>query len=244
MNGPICKTIGGIVIKPHPTLGILVRADGAVFMRSRCGGHERHWTFGADDGHGYKQFMIDGVKYKAHRLVAETFLTNPDNKPTVDHINGNRSDNHVENLRWATMRDQAANSASSNSSLKVSRPEYKIYTTDEQKHKQAERRKIRRAWIKSHKDQTRKFHNGVVAMRIYFGTRKNRILKWVPIELAAKLAEIKPKDRIYQEWMHPLSGRWYDQDKAYREERDRKNARARERKLEVKKCLNPNRHFS
>lgn len=235
MNGPICKTIGGIVIKPHPALGILVRADGAVFMRSR-GGYGRHWAFGADDGHGYKQFMIDGVKYKAHRLVAETFLPNPDRKPTVDHINGNRSDNHVENLRWATMREQAANNAYNNPSLKVSRPEYKVYSTAEQAHKNYERKKIRTAWVKSHLGQSRKFSNGVISIKIYFGTGPQRIQKMVPIELAAKLAEIKPKDRIYREWMHPLSGRWYDQDKARREARERKNARARERKLEVKKC--------
>ncbi len=46
---------------------------------------------------------------KVHRLVAEAFIANPYNKPTVDHINRNRIDNSVENLRWATTLEQSIN---------------------------------------------------------------------------------------------------------------------------------------
>lgn len=39
-------------------------------------------------------------KFSIHRLVAELFIPNPNNYETVNHINGDKSDNHVGNLEW------------------------------------------------------------------------------------------------------------------------------------------------
>lgn len=53
---------------------------------------------------GYKRIVLmqnaKKKRYMCHRLVAETFIPNIENKPFVNHIDGNRGNNCVENLEW------------------------------------------------------------------------------------------------------------------------------------------------
>lgn len=47
--------------------------------------------------------------FYVHRMVAELFIPNPENKPFIDHINTNKLDNRAVNLRWVTQTENMAN---------------------------------------------------------------------------------------------------------------------------------------
>ena len=89
--------------KSHPLFGELIQFSnfGNVksFVRYK-NGRVLHYT--SDNSSGYARVIIYGRKLQVHRYIAELFVPNPENKPEVNHIDGNKHNNRADNLQWVT----------------------------------------------------------------------------------------------------------------------------------------------
>jgi len=85
----------------------LIYPDGKVQNKKT----KRYLKPGEHNGYLQVNLCKDGI-YKTimiHRLVAIHYIPNSDNKPQVDHINRDKKDNRIENLRWATRSENGQN---------------------------------------------------------------------------------------------------------------------------------------
>lgn len=88
--------------------GYFITTDGKVFS-TRKSKIPKQLSTKPDKITGYifVMFNINGKTYRktVHRLVAKAFIPNPDNKPQVNHIDGNKSNNDISNLEWNTREE-------------------------------------------------------------------------------------------------------------------------------------------
>lgn len=77
--------------------GYLISKDGGVFSLKN-----NRFLKSRVNENGYLSIMLRGKVYKIHRLIAIAYIPNPLNKKTVNHIDGNKLNNSVKNLEWAT----------------------------------------------------------------------------------------------------------------------------------------------
>jgi len=82
-------------------------------IMSKKSGDWRKKNPGSDKDGYLRTELVDknkkGKTCRINRLMGLTFLPNPDNLPTVDHIDQNKTNNNLSNLRWATYKTQAMN---------------------------------------------------------------------------------------------------------------------------------------
>lgn len=67
-----------------------------------------------DNGKGYYRIKLtknnSAKRIMLHRIIAEAFILNELNKPFINHINGNKKDNSIENLEWCTQSENCLHS--------------------------------------------------------------------------------------------------------------------------------------
>ena len=65
---------------------------------------------GAIDKCGYRHVILNRKNRNVHRVIAETFIPNPNNLPCVNHKDGNKQNNSVDNLEWCTHSENTLHS--------------------------------------------------------------------------------------------------------------------------------------
>ena len=83
--------------KEHSSLKVLISNKGRIQKDIK--------SYGVNMPQGYLTTTIDKKHKMMHRLVAETFLPNPENKPYVNHKDLDKKNNSVENLEWVTPKE-------------------------------------------------------------------------------------------------------------------------------------------
>ena len=84
----------------------------------RWSSFETQKKIATNNGIGYLQVKIEvdrqSKRYYVHRLVAETFIPNPNNYPDVNHIDGDKSNNDISNLEWCSRKDNIKHAINNN----------------------------------------------------------------------------------------------------------------------------------
>lgn len=80
-----------------------VCVNGEIYSVSKRGKRRKLKPYYA--GSGYMVVMINQSKVYVHRLVASLFIPNPEDKPQVNHIDGDKTNNRADNLEWVTQSE-------------------------------------------------------------------------------------------------------------------------------------------
>ena len=91
---------------------IIETVENGYFASPRGNIYNRHGGLMASavDHCGYRHTILNGKNRNIHRVIAETFIPNPNNLPCVNHKDGNKQNNRVDNLEWCTHSENTLHS--------------------------------------------------------------------------------------------------------------------------------------
>lgn len=115
----ICKFYDTKIIDENSTviLGFdyeyIVQKDGTIISHARY--HNKNMIMkqhSSKDGYKNIGLILNGKTsdHRVHRIVASAFVPNPDNKPFINHKDGNKSNNNYDNLEWCTQKENVKHS--------------------------------------------------------------------------------------------------------------------------------------
>lgn len=81
----------------------------------------------------YLRCSLNGKSITIHRLIALTFISNPENKPEVDHIDYDEQNNQINNLRWVTKKENQHHSAGRMRNKKIGGDHIRAVLTNDQR---------------------------------------------------------------------------------------------------------------
>ena len=102
----------GVIAHGDNPSEIVESAEKGYFVSPNGNVYNRHGDLmvGAIDKCGYRHVILNRKNRNVHRVIAETFIPNPNNLPCVNHKDGNKQNNSVDNLEWCTHSENTLHS--------------------------------------------------------------------------------------------------------------------------------------
>lgn len=121
-------SIGGVYLKEIKFFeNYLIDENGMIYNKRRLNKPINQFV----DNVGYKQciLFLNGKKFykRVHRLVAETYISNPEKLPQVNHKDGNKLNNNVSNLEWVSNSQNTKHGYNNNLYLNKYRVSVNVY---------------------------------------------------------------------------------------------------------------------
>ena len=102
----------GVIAHGDNPSEIVESVEKGYFVSPNGNVYNRHGDLmvGAIDKCGYRHVILNRKTRNVHRVIAETFIPNPNNLPCVNHKDGNKLNNSVENLEWCNHSENTLHS--------------------------------------------------------------------------------------------------------------------------------------